>query len=115
MGMEGRPYSPETLAERWGCTPSHVRKMVRRGDLRAFRLGGKLLRIPAVEVERIEAMDPCEDETEAQESHGSPNSEAATPSSGTTIEANGIAARLARLTPAPRRPVSLNTRTNSHD
>lgn len=49
-----RPYSPETLAKRWQCSGAHVRAMIRRGELQAFRLG-KLLRIPAAEVERWES------------------------------------------------------------
>lgn len=48
-----RPYSPETLADRWGCSSEKVRQMCKRGDLASFRLG-KLIRIPAAEVERIE-------------------------------------------------------------
>ena len=48
-----RPYSPETLGNRWGCSAEKVRQMCRSGDLASFRLG-KLIRIPASEVERIE-------------------------------------------------------------
>lgn len=48
-----RPYSPETLGERWGCSAEKVRLMVRNGELPGFRLG-KLIRIPAAEVERYE-------------------------------------------------------------
>lgn len=38
-------YTPEMLAERWQCSAKHVRNMISDGRLRAFRLGGKLLRI----------------------------------------------------------------------
>jgi excisionase family DNA binding protein len=48
-----KPFSPETLAERWDCSAEKVRQMVNRGELRGFRLG-KLIRIPAIEVERYE-------------------------------------------------------------
>lgn len=48
-----RPYSPETLADRWGCSAEKVRLMYRAGELPGFRLG-KLIRIPAAEVERYE-------------------------------------------------------------
>jgi excisionase family DNA binding protein len=48
-----KPFSPETLAERWGCSAEKVRQMVHRGELRGFRLG-KLIRIKAIEVERYE-------------------------------------------------------------
>lgn len=53
--MSTRPFTPETLAERWGCSAEKVRQMIRRGDLRAFRLG-KLIRIPANEAERVECL-----------------------------------------------------------
>jgi excisionase family DNA binding protein len=48
-----KPFSPETLAERWGCSAEKVRQMFHRGELAGFRLG-KLIRIPASEVERFE-------------------------------------------------------------
>lgn len=41
-----RPYSPETLAERWGCSAEKVRLMYRNGELAGFRLG-KLIPTPA--------------------------------------------------------------------
>lgn len=46
-------FTPDTLADRWACSAQHVRDMIGRGELRSFR-AGKLLRIPASEVERIE-------------------------------------------------------------
>jgi excisionase family DNA binding protein len=48
-----KPFSPETLAERWGCSAEKIRQMVHRGELPGFRLG-KLIRIKAIEVERYE-------------------------------------------------------------
>lgn len=58
-----KPYSPETLADRpftvpnlaarWGCSEGLVRKMIDRGELSSFRLG-TLIRIPAIEVAKIE-------------------------------------------------------------
>jgi excisionase family DNA binding protein len=48
-----KPYTPESLAERWSCSAEKVRQMINRGELIGFRLG-KLIRIPAVEVERFE-------------------------------------------------------------
>lgn len=48
-----RPYSPETLADRWGCSAEKARKMFHTGELTGFRLG-RLIRIPAAEVERFE-------------------------------------------------------------
>ncbi len=54
--IAARPYSPETLAERWGCSSEKVRQMFHLGELQGFRLG-KLIRIPANEVERIECQN----------------------------------------------------------
>ena len=51
--MTALPYSPETLAMRWGCSSEKIRGMYRNGELAGFRLG-KLIRIPATEVERFE-------------------------------------------------------------
>ena len=50
-------YTPETLAERWHCSPRHVRNLTKRGELRFFKLGGKLLRIPADAVEEYECLN----------------------------------------------------------
>jgi excisionase family DNA binding protein len=48
-----KPFSPESLAERWACSAEKVRQMFHRGELAGFRLG-KLIRISAAEVERYE-------------------------------------------------------------
>lgn len=58
-----RPYSPETLAARWSCSSETVRQMCKRGDLSYFRLG-KLIRIPANEVERVECLNGGSSSTE---------------------------------------------------
>ena len=39
-------YTPAMLADRWQCSERHIRNMIARGELRSFRVGGKLLRIP---------------------------------------------------------------------
>jgi excisionase family DNA binding protein len=54
MVEPARLYTPKTLAERWGCSEAHIKGMARRCYLATFRLGGKLLRISADEVERWE-------------------------------------------------------------
>jgi excisionase family DNA binding protein len=59
-----RPFSPETLADRWGCSSEKVRQMCRRGELPYFRLG-KLIRIPANEVERLECQNTASCGTES--------------------------------------------------
>ena len=57
--MQGRierspiPFTPETLGERWACSAEKIRLMYHAGELSGFRLG-KLIRIPAAEVERYE-------------------------------------------------------------
>jgi len=48
-----RPYTPEMLADRWGCSSETVRTLIKRGELRGFRVG-KLFRIPAQAVEEYE-------------------------------------------------------------
>ena len=45
---------PSDVAERWQCSDRHVFALVRQGRLRAFRLGGKLIRIPLEAVEEFE-------------------------------------------------------------
>lgn len=51
---EGRAFSVASLAEYWSCSTGLVYNMIKRGDLNAPRLGDKLFRITAAEVERIE-------------------------------------------------------------
>jgi excisionase family DNA binding protein len=51
-----RPYSPQTLADRWGCGESTVRNLIRRNELATFRIG-TLIRISAEEVERFECQN----------------------------------------------------------
>lgn len=53
---EGRPFTPQTLAERWECTPQHIRDLIDEGKLKSFRLG-RLIRIPAAQVQRYEECD----------------------------------------------------------
>lgn len=48
-----RPYTPDTLAERWHCSAETIRQMCLRGELRHFRVG-RMLRIPADAVEEHE-------------------------------------------------------------
>ena len=53
LDRQARPFTPETLGERWGCSAEKVRQMFHSGELPGFRLG-KLIRIPMIEVERYE-------------------------------------------------------------
>jgi excisionase family DNA binding protein len=52
--MSERPFTVDSLAERWSVTSQTVYAMIRRGELRAFRAGKSPLRIAAGEVQRHE-------------------------------------------------------------
>jgi excisionase family DNA binding protein len=88
-------YTPATLAERWECSERHVRNMIASGDLPAFRLAGKLLRIRAEDVERFECQNGA-----------SPSSEDNTASHGTREPSGDVIdleqATRKRRTAAPR-------------
>lgn len=101
--MTARPYSPETLADRWGCSAEKVRGMCRNGELASFRLG-KLIRIPAAEVERYECQNTPSPDTE--ENGLSPFER----------EASAFASRLARQTEGLPRlaPVKSGQREQPH-
>ena len=45
-----KPYTPESLAAHWECTPRHIRKLIEAEEIPSFRLG-KLIRIPAAFVD----------------------------------------------------------------
>ena len=47
------PFSIKTLADRWACHPDVVRRLIRKGDLKSFRVGA-LIRVSQAEVERYE-------------------------------------------------------------
>ena len=52
-----RALRPSDIALRWQCSERHVRKMIDRGELPSFRLGGKLLRIRSEDVEAFECQN----------------------------------------------------------
>ena len=88
--MTARPYSPETLADRWGCSSEKVRQMVRLGELTGFRLG-KLIRVPASEVDRFECQNIALCGTEGNSASPTPDPLA------------GLESRLGRLSGAGQR------------
>jgi excisionase family DNA binding protein len=47
-------FSVSTLAQHWDCGTDTIYSLIKSGDLPAFKLGGKLLRIRADDVERYE-------------------------------------------------------------
>ncbi len=55
-----RVFTPATLARRWECSERHVRNLINSGDLPAWRLGGKLLRITVEAVQAFEATPAVE-------------------------------------------------------
>jgi len=67
-------YDVATLAAHWGCGADTVYTLVRSGELAHFKLGGKLIRIRADEVERYECrtITPCNDTEASSQSRGSP-------------------------------------------
>lgn len=89
--MHARPFSPETLADRWGCSPEKVRRMYHAGELVGFRLG-KLIRIPAAEVERFECQNIASSDI---------GDDSASPI--TSPDKGAFASRLARMTVGPRK------------
>lgn len=88
----GAVYSVATLAEHWGCGADTIYSLIRGGELRAFKVGGKLLRIRADEVERFECQNTACNDTEKP-----------LPSSGTKAD-DATDIRLERLIERPQRP-----------
>jgi excisionase family DNA binding protein len=64
-------FTPAMLAERWLCSERHVRNLIADRRLRAFRVGGKLLRIAADAVEEFERCrnGPSDGSMESASSH----------------------------------------------
>lgn len=91
----GTVHTVATLASHWGCGTDTVYALIHSGQLRAFRLGGKLLRIRAEEVERFE----CQDQATPSSA-----SEAPMPSSGGSRmdDADMRLERLIERRPKPR-------------
>jgi excisionase family DNA binding protein len=68
-----RVFTPRTLAEHWECSDKHVRNLISSGQLPAFRLGEKLVRILRADVEQFERdqqmhqpVQPEQSETQAR-------------------------------------------------
>lgn len=54
---ESKAFTYKALAERWACSVDLIYAMVRRGEIKTFRIG-HATRISASEVERIEGGTP---------------------------------------------------------
>ncbi|RJE82968.1 DNA-binding protein [Paracoccus onubensis] len=59
MAEPARPYTPDQLAERWGCSGETVRSLIRTGKLSAFRVG-RMMRITQATVEEYESCGTIE-------------------------------------------------------
>jgi len=64
--LDRRPFTAAMLAERWQCSERHIRNLIAAGDLRAFKVGGKLLRISMDAIEQFEAGSVEESEEKAE-------------------------------------------------
>lgn len=87
--MKPTVYSVAEVAEILGCSTGHVYNMLKRGELRHFRFGPKLIRIPIEAVDELLACPP------------------ASPAPGPADEKRGreavnFAVRLARMAAKPR-------------
>jgi excisionase family DNA binding protein len=49
-----KPFTPKTLADRWGCSQGHIRELIRAKKIPAFKIGEKLYRISPEVVAGIE-------------------------------------------------------------
>ena len=70
-------YTPRMLAEEWSCSERHVRNLISRGELRAFRLGAKLLRISSDAVEDYLCRTTDSSSSEGDGTSPSPKTDAA--------------------------------------
>jgi len=91
-------YTPATLAHEWQCSERHIRNLISTGQIEAFRLGGKLLRIARQAVEEFE----CRNRTASGGSTENESSSGETPPASASVTRLGPETR-ARLN-AARRP-----------
>ena len=57
--LSTRPFTPETLAERWEVSARLVRGMCASGELKAFKVGKRDYRITRAAVAAYEGVDEC--------------------------------------------------------
>jgi excisionase family DNA binding protein len=58
--MTQRAYTVKTLAAHWDCSPRHIYTLIETGQIRAFRIGKRGLRITPDEVLRWEQTSAVE-------------------------------------------------------
>jgi excisionase family DNA binding protein len=71
-----KPLTPDLLADRWQVSAETIRQLVRRGELRAFKVG-RMFRIPMEVIEEYEAcqITGLDDSMGDSLSHGTMNVE----------------------------------------
>ena len=57
MSLPPPPFTPETLADRWSCSPDAIRRLCRAGRLACFHVGKGMYRIRQDVVEEYERRD----------------------------------------------------------
>lgn len=62
--MGERAYTVASLAQEWECSEGVIRKLIREGQLRHFRIAS-LIRIPADEVSRFECQNIASNDSAA--------------------------------------------------
>ena len=103
--MTSRPFTPETLAERWLVSAETIRQLVHRGELRAFRVG-RMIRIAQKDVEEFECQKSQSESFEADyASHGG-----ATMDDGFAISLRHAPERKPRQKPAKSTSAPTNSR-----
>lgn len=75
------PFTPDTLAARWGCDAENVRVLCKRGRLRHFTVGRGMYRIPVQAVEEFEGCGLSSTEAGGTRSGG----KAARPGAGRSV------------------------------
>jgi excisionase family DNA binding protein len=94
-GLDCRTFTVAALADHWQVTTTTIYNLIDRGELRAWRLGGKLWRINADAVGEYECQNTA--------SGGSPESAPMAPATGimsctTPMVTDRTVSRLARMT-----------------
>jgi excisionase family DNA binding protein len=79
-------YNITKLAQRWECSEQHVRNLIVRGELKAWKLGSKLWRINARDAEEYQCRIASQGLVENTASHGTRATSADVIDLGQTIQ-----------------------------
>lgn len=100
MTSDRRAFSVASLAERWTCSTSLVRKLIRNGQLQSFQYG-KLIRITADEVDRYEGNPlPAANEQVEQKAERAPSPMPSPERTTVRVESRGWPEAMRRKTAA---------------